>query len=105
MLPVPIDAPLRYRRGIGIADATSPISRGCALVNSSPSTIPFDHPLRPRCLELGDDSNGILRLRPHSVVAVDVRCPDPSLLVDNLAGRHRQSKVGLMPISLHFSRR
>jgi len=38
MLPVPIDAPLRYRRGIGIADATSPISRGCALVNSSPST-------------------------------------------------------------------
>jgi len=50
-------------------------------------------------------SSGILRLRPHSIVAVDVCCPDPSLLVDNLAGRHRQSKVGLMSISPHFLRR
>src|SRR6266550_1442584 len=87
MLPVTIDAPLRYRRGVGIADATlTYIAWMC------PGQLV---PLRPRCLELADDCNGVLRLRPHGVVGVDICRPDPSIPVDDRAGRHRQPTVGL----------
>src|SRR5213592_2747773 len=58
---------------------------------------------RPRCLEPPHDCNGVLRLRPHSVVAVEICRPDPSVLVDDLEGRHRQSKVGLMRSEEHTS--
>ena len=52
--------------------------------------------LRPRCLELADDRNGVLRLWPDGVVRVDICRPDPSVLVDDVASRHRQPKVGLV---------
>src|SRR2546426_7394950 len=52
--------------------------------------------LRPRCLEPTDDRNGVLRLWPDGVVRVDICRPDPSVLVDDVASRHRQPKVGLV---------
>src|SRR5207244_3831179 len=79
-----------YRRG------TSPIPRGHAMVNSPPLGLFVAGRLRPRCLELADDRNGVLRRWPDGVVGVDICRPDPSVLVDDVTGRHRQPKVGLV---------
>src|SRR5207245_1686065 len=87
MLPVPVDSSLRYRRGVAIAETMSPISRRSAMVNSSPSTPP-------------PGAGGRLQRCPPAPAAwcsrVDICRPAPSVLVDDVASRHRQSKVGLV---------
>src|SRR5262245_50112469 len=52
--------------------------------------------LRSRRLELADDGDGVLRLGPDGVVRIHIGGPDPSVLVDDVAGGHRQAKGGLV---------
>src|SRR5437867_10025623 len=76
MLPVPIDAPLRYRRGY--RDSARHVTYIAWMCRGQ--LIPFDHAAW-RWGTTATVSSGSGRI---SVVAVDVCCPDPSLLVDNL---------------------
>src|SRR5437879_11702652 len=116
MPPVPIDEPLGYRHGRRVsyneAVGTAPIPHGHAIVNSPPpnhspqpkdQSVRYGGPysstplflagrLRPRCLELADDRNGVFRLWPDSVVRIHIGGPDPSALGEDVARGHRQAK-------------
>src|SRR3989441_7658284 len=113
MPPVPIDEPRECRRGRRVsyneAVGTAPIPHGHAIVNSPPpnhSPQPKDQSVRyggpysstplfvagrprPPCLGATDDRNGVLPLWPGGVVRGDIFRPHPSVLVDDVAGRHR----------------
>src|SRR5439155_26481846 len=46
--------------------------------------------------EPADDRDSVVRLRTDGVVGADVGGANPSVLVDDVAGRHRETKVRLV---------
>src|SRR5438445_5682099 len=115
MPPVPIDEPLGYRRGRRVsyneAVGTAPIPHGHAIVNSPPPnhhrnpktkacvTAVRTH-RRPSSWRAAFDP-AAWSWRTTATVSsgsgrVDICRPDPSALVDDVASRHRQPKVGLV---------